>query len=86
LNEPVEHFTFTRRQRLEHRIRSEDQAMRSSIRTAFAAVAIAAATLTAACTATPTPYQPYVPDVGRGVHGGYSDQQQAPDRFIARFG
>lgn len=59
--------------------------MRYSIRTGFAAIAIAAAGVTAACTTTPTPYQPYVAEVGRGVHGGYSEQRIAPDRFIVRF-
>lgn len=59
--------------------------MRSSARAVYAALAIAAAAVTAACTTTPTPYQPYVPELGRGVHGGYSEQQLGPDRFIVRF-
>ena len=38
----------------------------------------------AAC-ATPTPYQPYRPEMTRGIHGGYSEQRLAPDRFTVRF-
>ena len=34
---------------------------------------------------TATPYQPYIPEGGPGTHGGYSDQQIAPDRFLVRF-
>jgi hypothetical protein len=33
----------------------------------------------------PTPYQPYLGEVGAGVHGGYSDRQLAPDTFQVRF-
>lgn len=33
------------------------------------------------CT-TATPYQPYRAETAGGVHGGYSDQQVAPDRYI----
>lgn len=36
------------------------------------------------CT-TATPYQPYIPEGARGVHGGYSDQQLGPNRFLVRF-
>lgn len=37
-----------------------------------------------ACT-TATPYQPYRPESIGGVHGGYSEQRVAPDRFVVRF-
>lgn len=53
------------------------------IRTAAAAFALAAGV--AACTSVPTPYQPYVPEASHGVHGGYSEQRLAPDRYIVRF-
>jgi hypothetical protein len=46
--------------------------------------AIAAAAVMAACT-TATPYQPYRPEMASGVHGGYSDEQLAPDRYVVRF-
>lgn len=39
----------------------------------------------AACTTTATPYQPYRAEGAGGVHGGYSEQQLAPDRFRVRF-
>jgi hypothetical protein len=38
-----------------------------------------------ACTTTPTPYQPYRSESAGGVHGGYSDQRLAPDRFRVMF-
>lgn len=42
--------------------------------------------LLAGCAAMPaTPYQPYVPHSAAGVHGGYSEQQLAPDRYLVRF-
>ncbi|HEU4499357.1 MAG TPA: hypothetical protein VFR60_08475 [Sphingomicrobium sp.] len=37
------------------------------------------------CTTTPTPYQPYRAEGAGGVHGGYSDQRLAPNRFLVRF-
>lgn len=40
--------------------------------------------LMAAC-ATPTPYQQYQPEGARGIHGGYSDQRLAPNRFKVSF-
>jgi hypothetical protein len=39
----------------------------------------------AGCTTTPTPYQPYVSEGARGVHGGFSEVRLAPDRFAVRF-
>lgn len=33
----------------------------------------------------PTPYQPYRSHSAGGVHGGYSEQQIAPDRYRVRF-
>jgi hypothetical protein len=56
--------------------------MRSLSFTAAVAVAIAA---TAGCTTAPTPYQPYVAEGAGGIHGGYSDQRLAPDRYLVRF-
>jgi hypothetical protein len=41
--------------------------------------------LTTGCSTAPTPYQPYIAEGAPGVHGGYSDQQLAPDRFLVRF-
>ena len=38
----------------------------------------------AGCT-TATPYQPYRAELGGGVHGGFSEQRIAPDRFLVRF-
>lgn len=38
----------------------------------------------AGCT-TATPYQPYRAETAAGVHGGYSEQQLAPDRYVVRF-
>lgn len=38
-----------------------------------------------ACTTTPTPYQPYRAEDAGGIHGGYSDQRLAPNRFLVRF-
>ena len=54
----------------------------SGIRAMLAALMAAAAV--SACT-TATPYQPYRPEAAGGVHGGYSDQQLAPDRYVVRF-
>lgn len=45
----------------------------------------AALTAAVAACATPTPYQPYRAELAGGVHGGYSDQRLAPDRFQVRF-
>ena len=55
---------------------------RKMLRSAVASALIASA---AACTTAPTPYQPYRPEVSRGVHGGYSEQRVAPDRFTVKF-
>ena len=46
--------------------------------------AVGLAMMLAACT-TATPYQPYRPEGVSGVHGGYSDQELAPDRYLVRF-
>jgi hypothetical protein len=51
----------------------------------LAASAVALAIAATGCTTTPTPYQPYVPEAAAGVHGGYSEQRLAPDRFVVRF-
>jgi hypothetical protein len=60
--------------------------MRGSFRrTAALAAATVLAGAVAACATGPTPYQPYVAELGRGVHGGYSEQQIGPDRYIVRF-
>ena len=50
---------------------------------AAATLALAAAALGGCMTA--TPYQPYVAEGAAGTHGGYSDQQVAPDRYIVKF-
>lgn len=39
----------------------------------------------AACTTMPTPYQPYRPEAAGGVHGGFSEQRLAPNRFKVVF-
>ena len=44
-----------------------------------------ALTVTAVACTTATPYQPYRPEFAGGVHGGFSDQQIAPDRFRVKF-
>ena len=42
--------------------------------------------LVAGCTAAPpTPYQPYRAHSAGGIHGGYSEEQIAPDRYLVRF-
>jgi hypothetical protein len=56
--------------------------MRNLVRYSAIAVALAAG---AACTTAPTPYQPYIAEAAPGVHGGYSDQRLAPDRYLVRF-
>ena len=38
-----------------------------------------------ACTTAPTPYQPYIAESADGIHGGYSDQRLAPNRFRVKF-
>ena len=50
---------------------------------AAAAIALSAAALGGCMTA--TPYQPYIAEGGPGTHGGFSEQQLAPDDFIVRF-
>jgi len=52
--------------------------------TALFSAALLATFPIASCT-TPTPYQPYRAESAGGVHGGYSDQQLAADRFRVRF-
>jgi hypothetical protein len=56
--------------------------IRRRVRTIGALAIIASA---GACTTTPTPYQPYRAESAGGVHGGYSDQRIAPNRFRVRF-
>jgi hypothetical protein len=55
---------------------------RHSIRVA---ISILAATALAGCATPSTPYQPYRAHSAGGVHGGYSDQQLAADRYLVRF-
>lgn len=50
---------------------------------AFMAIALSPLMLAGCMTA--TPYQPYIPEGGPGTHGGFSEQQLAPDRFVVRF-
>lgn len=45
---------------------------------------VAAGMLLSAC-ATGTPYQPYRSHFAGGIHGGYSEQRLAPDRYLVRF-
>ena len=45
---------------------------------------LALATAVSACT-TATPYQPYRPELAGGVHGGFSEERLAADRFRVRF-
>lgn len=47
-------------------------------------IGLAVAASLGACT-TATPYQPYRAEFAGGVHGGYSDKQIAPDRYLVRF-
>lgn len=47
-------------------------------------VGLALVASTSACM-TPTPYQPYRAESVSGAHGGYSDQQLSPDRYLVRF-
>jgi hypothetical protein len=49
----------------------------------IAPLSLAAAVLGGCMTA--TPYQPYITEAAPGVHGGYSEQQLAPDLFLVRF-
>lgn len=56
----------------------------SSKRSLSAAMALLAAATLGGCT-TATPYQPYRPESLGGVHGGYSDQELAADRYLVRF-
>jgi len=65
-------------------LRERNAAVFSKKRLLFAAaLALSVASLGGCMTA--TPYQPYIPEGGPGTHGGYSEQQLAPDRFIVRF-
>jgi hypothetical protein len=56
-----------------------------SRRDGLAIGAIAIAVSIGACTTTPTPYQPYRAESAGGIHGGYSDQSLAPNRYRVRF-
>lgn len=46
---------------------------------------VLAVTLAGCATTPPTPYQPFVAYGSTGVHGGFSDQKLAPDRYRVRF-
>ena len=50
---------------------------------ATAVIALIAVALGGCMTA--TPYQPYIAEGAPGVHGGFSEQQLAPDFFLVRF-
>lgn len=63
--------------------RREELAM--AIRRLLCASAAAAVVLVAASCTSATPYQPYRPEFAGGVHGGFSEQRLAPDRFLVRF-
>lgn len=58
---------------------------RRTYRSTLAIGALAMMMLAGACTTTPTPYQPYRAEQAGGVHGGYSDQRLAENRFRVRF-
>ena len=45
----------------------------------------ATAMLLAACSTTPTPYQPYRAEGAGGVHGGFTEYRLGPDRFQVKF-
>lgn len=48
--------------------------------------AVALGLFVAGCATAPaTPYQPYRSHSAGGIHGGYSEQQLAPDRYVVRF-
>lgn len=47
--------------------------------------AVCSLALLAAACATPTPYQPYVPEATSRIHGGYSSQRLAEERYVVRF-
>lgn len=49
-----------------------------------AAIGLALLATISACM-TATPYQPYRPELTAGVHGGFSEQRLAPDRYRVRF-
>lgn len=59
--------------------------MRPVQRAGLAVLATAALIGAVGCTTAPTPYQPYVEEGSRGIHGGYSEQRLAADRYIVRF-
>lgn len=54
--------------------------MRGFVHSVVLGLAVAGCT-----TAPPTPYQPYRAHSAGGIHGGYSEQQLAPDRYLVRF-
>ena len=56
--------------------------MRTNLQLIISSMALG---LTLAGCTTATPYQPYRAEFAGGVHGGYSDQQLSPDRYLVRF-
>lgn len=64
--------------------KTSDTTGRSNCRRLLIIPALAALAVLTACT-TPTPYQPYRAESAGGVHGGYSEQRLAPDRFLVKF-
>jgi len=69
--------------RRSRKIRAKELPMPGKVSVRLAVTLLAAAGI-AGCTTT-TPYQPYRPHSAGGIHGGYSDQQLAPDRYLVRF-
>jgi hypothetical protein len=59
--------------------------MPNDSRLQIALAPLAAALLALSGCMTATPYQPFRPETVSGVHGGYSEQRLANDRFLVRF-
>lgn len=59
--------------------------MSSSKRRSFNCLAAVAIVVSVAACTTATPYQPYRPEFAGGVHGGFSEQRLAPNRYVVRF-
>lgn len=55
------------------------------IRSTMMGVIMTSALLLAACSTTPTPYQPYRAEGAGGIHGGYSEYRLGPDLFQVKF-
>ena len=58
--------------------------IKSAKKLSAAAIALGMLSAVSACM-TATPYQAYEPELTAGVHGGFSEQRIAPDRYRVRF-